>query len=128
MKEPDFRELVGDEGTQEELAQLRRAHDLLVAAGPPPELSPRLAEAPTGVGPASRLRRRRWGAALALTAAVVAAVFVAGYAVGHHRAGFSASRTIEMHGLGQLASARASLAVGSHDEGGNYPLEMKVSG
>src|SRR5262249_36852154 len=49
MKEPDFRELVGDEGTPEELAKLRRAHDLLVAAGPPPELSPRLAEAPSAV-------------------------------------------------------------------------------
>ena len=38
MSGPDFRELVGDEGTPEELALLRRAHDLLVAAGPPPEL------------------------------------------------------------------------------------------
>ncbi len=43
---PDFHELVGDEGTPEELAKLRRAHDLLIAAGPPPELSPRLAEPP----------------------------------------------------------------------------------
>ena len=46
---PDFLDLVGDEGTPEELERLRRAHDLLIAAGPPPELSPRLAEAPAKV-------------------------------------------------------------------------------
>ena len=32
MTGPDFRALVGDEGTAEELAKLRRAHDVLVAA------------------------------------------------------------------------------------------------
>jgi hypothetical protein len=32
--EPDFRDLVGDEGGREELDRLRRVHDLLVAAGP----------------------------------------------------------------------------------------------
>ena len=55
MMPPDFFDLVGDEGTPEELERLRRAHDLLVAAGPPPELSPRLAEAPSGIGRTSRL-------------------------------------------------------------------------
>src|SRR5581483_793290 len=44
--EPDFRELVGDEGGREELDRLRRVHELLVAAGPPAELSPRVANPP----------------------------------------------------------------------------------
>jgi hypothetical protein len=130
MREPDFRELVGDEGTPEELAQLRRAHDLLLAAGPPPELSPALGEAPR-VGGARLIvfRRPRVATAFALAAAVAAGVFVAGYAVGnHHRTGFSAARTISMHGVGKLASARASVAIGSQDVGGNYPLKMRVTG
>src|SRR5262249_40404017 len=38
--EPDFRELVGDEGAGDE--RLRRVHDLLVAAGPPAEMSARV--------------------------------------------------------------------------------------
>src|SRR5947207_1389298 len=45
-KAPEFRELVGDEGTPEELERLRRVHELLVAAGPPPELPQSLAHAP----------------------------------------------------------------------------------
>lgn len=130
MKEPDFRELIGDEGTPEELAQLRRAHDLLIAAGPPPELSPALGRAPDVRGAKVIVfRRRRVATAFALAAAVAAGVFVAGYAVGdHHRTGFSAAHTIPMHGVGQLAAAQASIQVGKPDAGGNYPLKMNVHG
>ena len=35
---PDFDELSAATSTPEERARLRRAHDLLLAAGPPPEL------------------------------------------------------------------------------------------
>ena len=38
MSGPEFDDLVGDEGTPEELARLRSAHQMLIAAGPPPEL------------------------------------------------------------------------------------------
>src|SRR5581483_9822941 len=81
---PDFHELVGDEGTPEELAKLRRAHDLLIAAGPPPELSPRLAEPPQTH---ERERFGWWHArrnqiAFGLAAAVAAAAFGVGYLVG----------------------------------------------
>ncbi len=75
---PDFRDLVGDEGTPEELAKLRRAHDMLVAAGPPPELSP---GSPTRRGrPRPESRRQRWipRAAFGLAAAVAAAAFGVG--------------------------------------------------
>jgi len=126
---PDFRDLVGDEGTPEELAKLRRAHDMLVAAGRPPELSPRIAEAPRTSAPESR--RQRWipRAAFGLAAAVAAAAFGVGYLVGDHGpAEFSGSRSLEMHGVGQLAAAHASLAVGDHDTAGNYPLKMTVRG
>ena len=39
---PDFDELVGGDVTGDERERLRRAHELLVQTGPPPELSPEL--------------------------------------------------------------------------------------
>jgi len=128
-KTPDFFDLVGDEGTPDELAQLRRAHDLLVAAGPPPELSPRLAEAPTEQSRSSVLPRRRRGAAFLLAAAVVASAFGIGLLIGDRdSSGFTQSRAVPMHGVGRLASARATLGVGDQDSAGNYPLKMTVQG
>jgi len=125
---PDFRDLVGDEGTPEELAKLRRAHDMLIAAGPPPELSPRIAEAPRTSEPESHVHRW-WGrAAFGLAAVVAAAAFGVGYLVGNEPSGFPESRSLTMHGVGQLASAHATLAVGSQDAAGNYPLKMTVHG
>jgi hypothetical protein len=128
-KTPDFFDLVGDEGTPEERAQLRRAHDLLLAAGPPPELSPRLAEAPRAQSSSSMLPRRRRGAAFLLAAAVVASAFGIGLLIGDRdSSGFTQSRAVPMHGLGQLASAHATLGVGEQDSAGNYPLKMTVRG
>jgi hypothetical protein len=127
-KPPDFRDLVGDEGTPEELAKLRRAHDMLIAAGPPPDLSPRLAEPPKGPERERRFHRWRARAAFVLAAAVAAAAFGVGFLVGSGPDEFSASRSLEMHGVGQLASAHATLAVGAQDAAGNYPLEMTVRG
>jgi hypothetical protein len=129
-KPPDFHELVGDEGTPEELAKLRRAHELLLAAGPPPELSPRLAEAPRPqpLERFGRWRGRRNQIAFGLAAAVAAAAFGVGYLVGTRPSGFSQARSVEMHGVGELASARATLAVAAQDAAGNYPLRMTVRG
>ena len=52
---PDFHDLVGDDLRPRSSARLERVHDLLIEAGPPPELPPSLAETP-------RPRRRRRGA------------------------------------------------------------------
>ena len=43
---PDFRDLIDDDISAEERARLERVHELLVEAGPPPELPPSLAETP----------------------------------------------------------------------------------
>ena len=130
MSRPDFFDLVGDEGTPEELERLRRAHDLLVAAGPPPELSPRLAEAPSGIGRTSRLPRRRRGAVLALAAGVVAAAFGVGFLVGDHSSGGFPHRgsPIAMHPLEPGSTANASILIGNRDEVGNWPLLVHVTG
>ena len=60
---PNFDELVGrDDLSAEEAARLARVHDLLVAAGPPPELPPHLQEpAPEAPDEVPYLPRRRVG-------------------------------------------------------------------
>jgi hypothetical protein len=127
---PDFRELVGDEGTPEELEKLRRAHELLIAAGPPPELSPRLAEAPpTPAGRVAWLHRGRNQAAFGLAAAVAAAAFGIGFLVGDHgSSNFPSERSIAMHSVAAGSAARASILIGNRDEVGNWPLLVRVSG
>jgi hypothetical protein len=127
--EPDFRDLVGDEGDPAELDRLRRVHDLLVAAGPPPELSPALAKPPeVEESKVLEFRRRRPATVFGVAAALAAAAFVIGYAVGDRGTSFSASAVVPMHGVGRLVAARADIRIGSHESGGNYPLEMTVRG
>ena len=129
-KTPDFHELVGDEGTPEELERLRRVHDLMVAAGPPPELSPRLREAPRMTEKQSWFPRRRRGAALVFAAGLVAAAFGIGYLVGDRGPSqFSAiGQPIAMHATAGQGTGRASILIGDRDSVGNWPLLVRVSG
>jgi hypothetical protein len=127
---PDFHELVGEEGTPQELERLRRMHDLLVAAGPPPELPRSLARAPR-----TRARvlafpapRPRFSAALAAAAAVAIGIgFGIGYSVGGS-GGFPAKFTRPMHGTAQAARASALIDVAAADGHGNWPLRLTVRG
>ena len=76
----NFDDLIGSEGlSPEDELRLRRVHDLLVQAGPPPDLSPELErpavihdETPREI-PLIYRRRRGLGAVLALAAAIAAA-------------------------------------------------------
>lgn len=127
--DPDFRELVGDEGAPEELDRLQRVHEMIVAAGPPPELSPAYEHAPkVEESKVYEFKRRRPTAVFAVAAAVAAAVFAIGYAVGNRSNSFASAAEVPMHGLGAQKAASASIKVGKHDTGGNYPLEMSVKG
>jgi hypothetical protein len=128
---PDFIDLVGDDGSQEELEQLRRAHDLLLAAGPPPELSPRIAEAPAEVAaPKRRLPRKRRGTAFLLAAGIAAAAFGVGLLIGNRGSGdFPTNQTAKpMHPPSASGTARGSLLVGERDSAGNWPLLVRASG
>lgn len=128
-KKPDFRELVGDEGGDEDLDRLRQVHDLLVAAGPPPELSMRVAEPPeVEHSKVLEFKRRRPATLLAVGIAAAAAAFVIGYGVGQRQNSFDAQASVPMHGVGTQLVARGDVQIGSHDTGGNYPLQMKVEG
>jgi hypothetical protein len=128
---PDFHALVGDEGTPEELAELRRAHEYLIAAGPPPELSPRIAEAPkTPSAGGSWVPRRRRGAALVLAAGVVAAAFGIGFLVADRNSGqfAHAGGQVAMHAPLPGSTARASILIGERDSVGNWPLLVRATG
>ena len=102
-----FDDLIGTEGlSRDEEATLRRVHELLVAAGPPPDLSPDLTLPPVPTEEADPpevafLLRRRRGRALVLALAATLAAFVGGYAFGHSKgkpAAFTSVRTVAMHG------------------------------
>jgi hypothetical protein len=128
---PEFRELVGDDLTPEERARLERVHELLVAAGPPPELPPALAE-PPGDSPPSpiALPRRRAGALLALAAAIALVAFIGGFVAGKQGAGTKSAtiHTLGMHGTRNAQNASAKIDVEEVDSSGNWPLRVVIHG
>jgi hypothetical protein len=133
-REPNFEELVGEDLPAEEEARLRRAHKLLLAAGPIPELPPSLEE--PSIGERRRpqdenvyqlLPRRRVGAALALAAAIALVAFVGGYIVGFRHEGFTAQYSVPMHGVAGV-DASAKIQIGSRDSSGNWPLRVEARG
>ena len=127
MSGPDFNDLVGgDDLTGAERDRLRRVHDLLVQAGPPPELSPKLTSAPPE--PKARVipfPRNRWRTFSLTAAAALLAAFFVGWGVGHHRGADDVRRTIAMTGAN---GALASLDVLNPDHAGNWGMKMTVTG
>ena len=131
---PNFDELVGRDVGADERERLRRAHELLVAAGPPPELSPRLERAPAPPGSDVRFLPRRRRATWALLAAALAAfAFGGGYLVGADRSeptavAFEPVRVITLRGAGDARDATAVIRVGRRDDLGNLPMIVTVQG
>jgi Anti-sigma-K factor rskA len=127
---PEFRDLVGDELSAEERARLERVHELLVEAGPPPELPPSLAEVPgTSEQAPTWLPRRRAGAALSLAAAIALVAFLGGYVAGFRHNSFDETREVTMHGTSVAPpSARAVIKLGKQDNAGNWPMVVTVQG
>jgi hypothetical protein len=127
---PDFRELVGEDLPEGERARLERVHDLLVDAGPPPDLPPSLAEPstepPGAVVPF--LPRRRIGAAIGLAAAVGLVAFVGGFIAGRTGDQFTEQFAVPMRATPLAQGASATIQVGKLDESGNWPLRVVVRG
>jgi hypothetical protein len=131
---PDFDELVGTETTGAERARLRAAHELLLRAGAPPELTPKLKAGPNP-GTVRKLERRRVvkRRSLVLLAAAlsIVVVFFAGYAVSSHRGGNSSStgvvRSISLQGTPAVSGAHATLDVWRQRDG-NWPMTLNVKG
>ena len=119
---PDLRDLIGDEGGPDE--RLERVHEMLVAAGPPPEAVPQSPHV-SARALRPRARRRRW-AELALAAALASIALAVGFVAGSRGDDFEPVTTISMHGVSPVADASAELAMGEPDESGNIALEMDV--
>jgi anti-sigma-K factor RskA len=127
---PDFRELVGEDLPREEEEQLRQVHEMLVAAGPPPELPPHLQEPVEPEKPrdnVSYLPRRRTGLLLGLAAAIALTAFLGGFISGQrHGSPFNEVATVPMHATAAASKASAVLYVGEKDSAGNWPLKVDV--
>jgi hypothetical protein len=132
-REPRFDELIGAEMSDAERERLRRTHELLVQAGPPPELPPQLREPPSfGVTRQAQRRVVKRRALLLLAATLsVAAVFAAGYAVADQRgSGTTAAtpvQTLHLKGTSVAPHARATLELW-HPLAGNWPMSLSVVG
>jgi hypothetical protein len=122
---PDFDELVGADLEPEERERLQRVHELLIAAGPPPDYAPEAPPIPAEAKVVSFPRPRRF-ALVAVAAALAVALFGAGFFVGDRSSG--PERVVAMVGTGQAASATASLELFPVDRAGNWPMELEVKG
>jgi hypothetical protein len=128
---PKFEDLVGRDLPSAERERLERVHEMLVAAGPPPELPPELEDAPDRHASIEEreptgLPRRRVGAALALAAAIALVAFVGGYVAGYNKTSesFQSIRSVAL----AKGSQRADVQFGPRDKNGNTPMEVKVEG
>jgi hypothetical protein len=135
--DPDFDELVGIDMAPGERDRLRRAHELLLEAGPPPELSPEMEAVPwpeDALQPLLGRRRRPKGRrALLLAAALVTAVVV-GFVLGEattstdSSTSIAAKETVQLSGTPLAHDALATLKLGKPDDAGNWPMVLHVSG
>ena len=134
---PDFDDLVGEDLPLEERERLRGAHDLLVAAGPPPELSPELeavpwpeeALAPLGLTRRAGTRKRSPLLLAAALATVAAAAFLLGQATSNSsRNAIDAQRVVKLEGTALDRDALATLELGDRDGSGNWPMVLHVTG
>src|SRR5215831_19340282 len=120
---PDFDELVGTDLEPEERERLLRAHRMLVAAGPMPELPPSLADPrppQAEVIPLGFANRRRVATVLVLAAAIAVLAFAAGFlTAGHRGQTFASVGTVVMRGTAAEPDAEGSIKVGENDKAGN---------
>jgi hypothetical protein len=127
---PDFDELVGAIDDPAERARLERIHQLLVEAGPPPDLTPSVAaKAPPAEERHNvfRLPRRRLGLALAVIGATVVAAFGIGYFAGNSGSDsneLQVENTVALTGSG----AGGEIDIGARDDDGNLPMLLTVHG
>ena len=128
----NFDDMVDREGLgADEEARLRRVHDLLVQAGPPPDLPPALERPPTAPAEGElvqfpMLPRRRWTLAAVAAATLVVLAFGGGYLIGHAKTkptAFATQRAVPMHG----GNALALLEVAPKDAAGNWPMQLEIN-
>ena len=126
---PDFDELMSDADPAER-ERLRRVHDMLVVAGPPPELPPQIEAGPTLAmtigGRGARRHVQRRVALLAAAIVVLLLAFLVGYITGNDNK--VAGQVLKLQGTAVAPNAQASLRVEDVDPAGNWPMELAAVG
>ena len=122
MSGPNFDELVGGELPPEERDRLRRVHDLLVAAGPPPDMPQLLASPPVSALPVRR------AVAVLIAAARALAMFGAGWLLRGSTDEFDVRRAVPMRSTSNAPNASALIELGYPDDEGNWPMLVTVRG
>jgi len=130
-REPTLDELIGADTTGAERQRLQHVHELLLEAGPPPEVSPELEQGPNlkmTVGRRRRVVRQRALLLLAASLAVLL-VFLGGYAVGNQKGSTKSATAVSLKLMGTSAvpNAQASLEVW-HRHAGNWPMTLTAVG
>jgi len=129
MPPPNFDDVIGDDVGREERERLRRVHELLVTAGPPPELAPEIERGPTlamTLGGRSRRRVTRRAALIAAAAVVLLVAFLAGYITGNN--GSPSGRLLSLSGTAEAPRAEAKLRIEPADAAGNWPMTIAARG
>jgi hypothetical protein len=131
-REPTLDDLIGADESGAERQRLQHVHELLLEAGPPPELSPELEGGPTLGMTLARPRRRKPRALLLLAAALaVALVFFAGYSVRSNKSGKQASTpvvAVSLTGTRIQPQAEGALRIWNSKDGSNWPMTLTVAG
>jgi len=133
-REPRLDELIGAETTGAERQRLQHVHDLLLEAGPPPELSPELEAGPNLGTTLGKQRRAKPRAMLLLAAALtLGLVFFAGYAVRNHGNGTTSGpkpvMAVALEGTPLVPDAKGTIQVWNDTNGhGNWPMTVSVVG
>ena len=128
-RKPTLDELIGADTTGAERQRLQHVHELLLEAGPPPELSPELEAGPKLNMTMGKKRRgvvKQRAMALLAAAIVVFMIFVGGY-VAHTPGGKSSGpRPVlaqALHGTKLAPHAEGTLEVWN-SSGGNWPMTL----
>ena len=135
-RRPDFDDLVASDVPAEERERLRRAHELLIEAGPPAELSPELESVPwpdDALGPVWGRRKAAKQRRPLLLAAALATAVVVGFLLGQattssNTTSLGSHRTVQLHGTQLGRGALATLELGKRDAEGNWPMVLHVRG
>jgi len=130
-RKPTLDELIGAETTGAERQRLQHVHELLLEAGPPPELSPELEEGPklgTTMGKKRRGVFKQRAMVLLAAAIVVFMIFIGGY-VAHNPGGKTASKPViaqALHGTKLAPNAEGTLEVWNASNG-NWPMTLTAA-
>jgi hypothetical protein len=133
-REPNLDDLIGADATGAERQRLQHVHELLLEAGPPPEISAELEAGPT-LGMTLSRRRRKPRTMLLLAAAVaLALVFFAGYSVRSQGGKSTAGRgrpvmAVALEGTSLAPAAQGTIQVwNAADNNGNWPMTLSAVG